>query len=258
MNPVKIIFFDIDGTLVDPATKRISPKNQEALRRLREKGILTCIATGRVPVAFPDFGEAEFDGVCAINGGLCYTENTVIYANAISPKSVEQVLKNAEALGRPVSLAVRNGLSANGFDRDLADYYGLSELALTVSDTFEEDCRGDVYQIMLGCREADFPAILRGTDDVKIAVSWERAVDVIPVSGGKGAGIAAMLKYFQLTPADALAFGDSYNDLEMLQAVDTGIAMGNAAEALKEIANGICRPVSEDGIYHYCIENGLI
>ena len=44
MDRIKIIFFDIDGTLVDPATRRISEKTKEALRRLHEKGILTCIA----------------------------------------------------------------------------------------------------------------------------------------------------------------------------------------------------------------------
>ena len=258
MNPVKIIFFDIDGTLVDPATRQISPKTRQALGKLREKGIITCVATGRVPVAFPDFGEVKFDAVCAINGSLCYTEKEVIYTNAISPKSVEQVLKNAEELGRPVSLAVRNGLAANGFDKDLADYYGLSELELIVSDTFEEDCRGEVYQIMLGCREADFPTILKGAEDVKIAVSWDRAVDVIPASGGKGAAIGKILEYFHLDPAQAMAFGDSYNDLDMLQAVGTGVAMGNAADALKEIADEVCGPVSQDGIYHYCVDHGLI
>ncbi len=258
MNPVKIIFFDIDGTLVDPATKHISPKVFETLQKLREKGILLCIATGRVPVAFPDFGGFQFDAVCAINGSLCYTDKAVIYTNAISPKSVEQVLKNAAALGRPVSLAVRDGLAANGFDRDLADYYGLSELELTVAENFEEAAKGDVYQIMLGCREADFPAILQGTDDVKIAVSWERAVDVIPAAGGKGVAIGKMLEYFRLAPTQAIAFGDSHNDLEMLQAVGTGVAMGNAARVLKKVADEICGPVSEEGIYHYCVDKGLI
>ena len=55
-----------------------------------------------------------------------------------------------------------------------------------------------------------------------------------------------------------MAFGDGYNDQEMLQVVGTGVAMGNAPEPLKEIADDVCGPVSEDGIYHYCIRHGLI
>ena len=60
-HPVRIIFFDIDGTLVDQATGQISQTTRQALHRLQEKGILLCIATGRAPVAFPDFGDAPSD-----------------------------------------------------------------------------------------------------------------------------------------------------------------------------------------------------
>lgn len=49
MNPIKIIFFDIDGTLIDMQKKQISEITLEMLRRLREKGILICLATGRSP-----------------------------------------------------------------------------------------------------------------------------------------------------------------------------------------------------------------
>ncbi len=53
MNQIKIIFFDIDGTLVDMQTKQISTKTIEALQRLKAKGIKLCIATGRSPVSLP-------------------------------------------------------------------------------------------------------------------------------------------------------------------------------------------------------------
>ena len=46
--------------------------------------------------------------------------------------------------------------------------------------------------------------------------------------------------------------------MEMLQAVGTGVAMGNAAEDLKAIADDICKDVAEDGVYHYCLEHGMI
>ena len=93
MNPVKIIFFDIDGTLVDPATGRIPEKTYEALHRLRENRILLCIATGRSPYVIPDFGEFCFDAYCTFNGSLCYTEREIIYSNPLSYDDVEKVLK---------------------------------------------------------------------------------------------------------------------------------------------------------------------
>ena len=258
MNPVKIIFFDIDGTLVDSATGRIPPKTYEALHRLQENGILLCIATGRSPAVVPNFGDFHFDAFCTFNGSLCYAGETIIHSDPLSPKDVAKVLENASAIGRPVSVATRDRMAANGIDADLADYYRLADLTLTVADDFDSVCQEDVYQIMLGCRTADHEAIIRDASGVKIAVSWERAADVIPVSSGKGRSIAKILKYFHLDASEAMAFGDSYNDIEMLQAVGTGVAMGNAAQQLKEIADDVCGHVSEDGIYHYCIDHGLI
>lgn len=258
MNPIRIIFFDIDGTLVNHATGQISAKTYEALNRLREKGILLCVATGRCTVALPDFGGFPFDGFCTFNGSLCYTASETICSNPIPPKDVAKILENAAAIGRPVSVATREHMAANGIDEDLTDYYLLANLKLTVAEDFDTVCREPVYQVMLGCLPVDHDTILKGTTDVKIAVSWERAVDVIPASSGKGTSIAKILKHFNLDASQAMAFGDSYNDIEMLQAVGTGVAMGNSAVRLKEIADDVCGSVSEDGIYHYCVEKGLI
>lgn len=258
MNPIKIIFFDIDGTLIDPTTGNIPLKTREALKRLHKKGVLLCIATGRPPASLPDFGDLHFDALSTFNGSLCYTETETIFSNPIPAQAVQKVIQNVTALGRPVSVALRDRLVANGIEKDLADYYTVAGLELTVAEDFDEACQKEVYQIMMGCRAPDYPAIIRGVDGVKIAVSWDRAVDVISAGGGKGNGIRKILGFYHLDPSEALAFGDSYNDIEMLQAVGTGVAMGNAAAQLKAIADDICGHISEDGIYHYCINHGLI
>ena len=258
MNPIKIIFFDIDGTLVDPATRQISPKTVEALQRLEEKGILRGIVTGRPPASLPDFGALHFDVMATFNGSLCYTDEAILYNTPIRPEELQQVMDNAAGLGRPIAIATKERLLANGWEQDLADYYRLAGLELEKSADFDDACREDVYQIMIGYRPGDEEAILRNTEDLKIALSWERAADVIPVTGGKGMAISYILAHFGIDPREAMAFGDSYNDLEMIAAVGNGIAMGNAAQALKDIAADVCKPVSEDGIYRYCLQHGLI
>ena len=258
MDPIKILFFDIDGTLVDPATKQISPRTREALHRLHEKNFLLCVATGRPSASLPNFGDLHFDAFCTFNGALCYNQTETIFHNPIPKETVEKVIQNATALGLPVSIALQDRLVANGVGKDLADYYSLAGLTLTASEDFEEACQENVYQIMIGCREQDHPAIIQGAKGVKIAVSWDRAVDVIADSAGKGAGIRKILEYYHLDPAEALAFGDSYNDIEMLRTVGTGVAMGNAPDQLKAIATEVCGPVSADGIYHYCLDHGWI
>lgn len=258
MKQIKIIFFDIDGTLVDHATGQISPKTYEALRRLRENGVLLCLATGRPPVVIPDFGDFQFDAYCTFNGSLCYTKEQTIHSHPLNREDVTRVLENAAAIGRPVCVATRHRMAANGFGEDLRDYYRLANQELTVAEDFDLVRRGDVYQLMIGCRPAEHQALIRGTTGVKLAVAWERAVDVIPASGGKGTAIAKILRHFELDAAQAMAFGDGCNDIEMLQLAGTGVAMGNAAQELKAVADDQCRPVSEDGIYHYCVDYGLI
>lgn len=258
MSPVKMIFFDIDGTLVNPQTGGISDKTFLALSRLQERGIKICISTGRAPSEVPDFGPLKFDAFCTYNGSLCYTDSEVLHSNPIAPEDVAQVLKNAAAIGRPVSVATRHRLAANGWDQDLADYYRLADLELTVAPDFDAACREDVYQIMLGCREEEHAAIIKDAHGVKIAVSWNRAVDVIPASSGKGTAILKVLAHFGLDASQAMAFGDSQNDLDMLRTVGVGVAMGNASAQVKAVADDVCGAVSEDGIYHYCLAHGLI
>lgn len=68
----------------------------------------------------------------------------------------------------------------------------------------------------------------------------------------KGCGLCSFTK------EEAIAFGDSTNDTEMLQAVGTGIAMDNASQDVKAVADVICGSVREEEIYRYCKENHLI
>ena len=58
--------------------------------------------------------------------------------------------------------------------------------------------------------------------------------------------------------AQAMAFGDGNNDIEMLKSVGHGVAMANASDELKAIADDVCGDVAEDGIYYYCLEHGMI
>ena len=258
MNRIKIIFFDIDGTLVDMQTKRISAKTTEVLRRLKENGIKICIATGRSPISLPKFDGVDFDAYLTFNGSYCYDESGAILSNPIRTKDVQTIIRNAAAIGRPVAVATKDRLAANGTDDDLAEYYSFAHQVLTVTEDFEAVCQEKIYQVMLGCREADYPAILDGVQDAKITAWWDRAVDIIPAGGGKGMGIQKILDYYHLDRTEAMAFGDGNNDIEMLEAVGTGIAMENASPGLKAVADDIGGHVAQDGVYHYCLDHGLI
>lgn len=255
---IKIVFFDIDGTLIDIGAKGMSPKTKKTLLALKERGIKICVATGRAPLSLPDFDGVEFDAYLTFNGAYCYDRQGEIFSNPIEEKDVVKVIDNCTRMGRPVSLATRTRLVSNGRDDDLSDYYTNACLELTVAEDFEEAVHEQVYQIMMGCRREDHEAIIAGADGVRITAWWHRAADVIPADGGKGTAVAKVLEHYGLTRAEAMAFGDGNNDIEMLETVGAGVAMGNGSDRLKEIADDVCGRVDEDGIFHYCQQQGLI
>ena len=89
--------------------------------------------------------------------------------------------------------------------------------------------------------------------------SWStKAADIIPANGGKGAAVEKMMAYYGISPDEAMAFGDGKNDIELLQTVGMGVAMGNASDEVKRHAKAICLSVDQDGIYHYCKQQKLI
>ena len=148
---------------------------------------------------------------------------------------------------------------ANGKDADLDAYDRIGGQELMVADDFDAVADNEeVYQILLGCRKADYADVMKDVKEARIAAWWDRAVDIIPVSGGKGTAITQILAHYHLSKEEAMAFGNGNNDIEMLKAVGMGVAMQNASMELKAVADTICDDVAHDGIYLYCKEHGLI
>ena len=258
MIKIKIAFFDIDGTLIDMNAKTISKRMLDTLVRLKDKGMILCLATGRSPITLPDFGEVTFDAFLTFNGSYCYDSERTIFSSHIPAKDVKQLIQNATEIGRPVSVATKDRLAANGADQDLIDYYAKAKLKVEVSDDFEAVLQEDIYQVMTGCRESEYEHMMKDIRHAKITAWWDRAVDIIPEDGGKGKAIEKILEYYNLDQSEAIAFGDGNNDIEMIQSVGTGVAMANGSEQLKAVADDVCGNVAEDGIYYYCLEHELI
>lgn len=259
MMNIKIIFFDIDGTLIDMKKKIISEKVLETLLKLKNNGIKICIATGRSPMQVPHFPNIEFDTFLTYNGSYCFNRHKTIFSTPLMREDVYTIIQNAKRINRPLSLATKSKLAANGEDEDLREYYGFGGLDLKVSSNFDDIAQSeDIFQIMMGCRPKDYPDIMRNVKKARITAWWERAVDIIPVDGGKGMAVSKILEYYHLSKEEAMAFGDGNNDIEMLQSVGAGIAMQNASPELKNIADDICGDVAQDGIYYYCKKHGLI
>lgn len=259
MDNTKIIFFDIDGTLIDMEKKCVTEKMLETLRRLQEKGIIICIATGRSPMDVPKFQGVEFDAIINFNGSYCHCGNKQIYSNPLRTNDIKTIIRNAAGINRPIAVATDEKVIANGSEKDLVDYFAIAKMTVDVSEDFDRMVEEDnVYQIMMGGYKEEYHIIVKDTENAKIAAWWNRAIDIIPKNVGKGIGVNKVLEYYGIDKSQAMAFGDGNNDIEMFEQVGHPIAMGNASDDLKAISEQICGHVAEDGIYYFCKENNLI
>lgn len=178
-----------------PLKEGIRPRTVEALQKRGRIGIKLCIATGRAPMEVPKFEGVTFDAFLTYNGSYCFTPERDVFKNLIPKADIALLRRNAEALGRPMALATKDRLAANGSDPDLAEYFAIGGVELVIADDFDAMAQGEIFQVLMSGREAEYPAILKDVENAKIAAWWDRAVDIIPASGrqghrrGKDAGI---------------------------------------------------------------------
>lgn len=255
---IKIAFFDIDGTLLKMGHSELSERTKQALLSLQNKGVLLCLATGRGNMGLPQFHDVNFDVILTFNGSYIQTKDKVIFKNPLDESDKFQIIRNLKDMHRAIAISNDHLLVTNGTEPDLAQYFAFGNQPMHIVENFDEISKQDIYQIMCACTKDEYKKVLQGTKHTEITAWWDRAVDIIPKDCGKGNAVNEVLKYYGFSKEEAIAFGDGENDIAMLEAVGTGIAMGNAKDAVKERADLTCKSVEEDGIYEYCLANHLM
>lgn len=255
---IKIAFFDVDGTLLKMGGKEPSKKTISTLKQLQKKGILLCMATGRSYPVIPNFEGIDFDVLLTFNGSYVRNKKEVIFKNPLDNDDKNIIIQNLKNMNRAIAISNEKWIVTNGIDKDLEQYLAFGNVEIIISKEFDMLCKENVYQIMCSCKKDEYMDILQGTHNTQITAWWDKAVDIIPINCGKGNAVNAILDYYGFSKDEAIAFGDGENDVEMLEAVGTGIAMGNAKDEVKAKADFACQSVENDGIYHYCLDNNLI
>lgn len=245
---IKIIFFDIDGTLVKIGKDEMTQKVKNTLIQLQNKGIKLFIATGRPSFEVPKFEGITFDGIISFNGSYCISNEKVIHQNVIDKDDVNTVIHNASQLNHYVQISGKDRMLANGYEENLEKYFKLAKQDLYVSNEFNSLVEEDVYQMVAAVQKDEYEQILKDTKNLKIVSWWDKACDIIPKDSGKANAIYKILEYYSYSVEESMAFGDGGNDKDMLMAVGIGIAMKNATDEVKSIADYVCDSVDNDGI----------
>ncbi|MFC3342868.1 Cof-type HAD-IIB family hydrolase [Paenibacillus abyssi] len=245
----KLIFFDIDGTLLDH-DKNLPSSTKQAVFELVRAGHEVAIATGRAPFMFEDLRkELGIDTFVSLNGQYAVSQGEVIYRNPIATELLLDVTDFAASNDHPIVYMDKNGMRSNvPHHHHIESSLGTINITLPVHDP-EYYLTNEIYQAMVFCGAAEEGLYHESFDRLRF-VRWHPfSMDVMPANGSKANGIAYVMNGLGVGIEDVYAFGDNLNDLEMLQFVGHGISMGNAPEVVKKSARYITKNVHEDGIF---------
>lgn len=264
---IKVAFFDVDGTIVDNHSKQnqssdmelVPQSTIEALRLLKEKGNHPFIATGRSPFMIESLLEGlSIDSYICTNGQYAVMHNQVMYEAPYKKELLDRIVEIASQNNVPLLWMPKTHYILSGEHQEfLLEALKNMNLPEPLIETGMKSTNDKIYQMVAGVT-VENEHIFYPLEEVRV-VRWQpKGVDLLPRTGSKATAILAILEKLGLGPEQAIAFGDGLNDIEMLQAVGCGVAMGNAHEELKKHADYVTKPVSEDGIYYACKELGLI
>lgn len=254
----KIVFFDIDGTLLDH-NKKLPESTKKAIKLLQEKGIYVAIATGRAPFMFEELRrELGIESYVSFNGQYVVFENEVIYKNPLNKESLHKLLQKAKINSTPLVFMNEKTLKSTvEYSKHVEDTLGVFSLKHPEYDElFFQD--SDIYQTLLYCSEDEEDHYASLDSNIRYIRWHPTCMDVAPAGGSKAIGIQRFIERAGFEIKDVYAFGDGLNDIEMLETVGTGIAMGNAEKELLKHADLVTSAVDEDGIYNGLIKVGLL
>ncbi len=275
----KIIFLDVDGTLVDYEGS-LPPSAKEAVQRARKNGHRVYICTGRSKAeVYDDLWEMGLDGMIGGNGSYVEHNGEVVFAQFVSLKQATRIVDWLKERNLDFYLESNAGLFASeGFEeageKAVREYSrrkgqsGASEMTLQTAfpnmifggNLYRDDLNKvsfilKSYQDYLDAKEA-FPDMKVGTWGGASQKALFGDIGVKNIS--KASAIAALLAYIGGRAEDTIAFGDAVVDIPMMDCCAVGVAMGNAQEEVKRVADFVAGDVNEDGLLHAFEDLGLI
>lgn len=249
----KLIILDLDGTLLKN-DKTVSEENIKALIHFKEKGNKILFATARPPRdAYKYVPENLRDNPIICYNGACIIDKdkNVLYQNQIDRKSVMEFIKIAKNMRYSDLCLEINDILYSNFDTK--DFFGKAKTNIVDLEKLEFEY---AYKIIICSKEKinkdlleKIPRSIKGiiTDNGTLCQAINSEVS-------KWTSIQYLIEKLNIKKNDTIAFGDDYNDIEMIKNCGIGVAMGNAEEDVKNVADFVTETNMNDGVAKFIKE----
>jgi len=254
--PCRLVVLDVDGTLLTPDGE-ISAAVRRALRRVADRGVLIGIATGRkydsaLPYARAAGAQAP---MILYNGGRVVTreEGRVLYRQDLPVRFARRALDMLDGYDIQCNLYVDDGLYVREITPRLRESMEKDGVRAEVAGDLKALLDRDPAKLLLIGPGEELEAFrtdyLRGLASPPSLVRSEPTyLEILPPGVSKGAALQRVCGLLGIPLASVAAVGDSYNDVEMLDAAGLGIAMGNSPAEVRRRADAVTASNREDGV----------
>lgn len=269
---IRVIATDMDGTLLDPKGQLDLPRLEKILDKLDQCDIRFVIATGNEVHRMRQLlGHlAERVVLVVANGARIFENNELIQAQTWDDAMVDRALahfKGREYQDQFVVTAMNGGFVKKGTVFTELDKFMTPEMIeklyqrMQFVDEFDSNLFGGVLKMSMVVGEERSESVLQEINDlfdghVRAVSSGYGCIDILQDGIHKAWGLVELLKRWNLKPEQIMAFGDSENDIEMLELAGISYAMENAEEAVKRVATKVAPANSKAGVYQV-LENWL-
>lgn len=252
----RMIALDVDGTLIDDRFQ-IQPKTKELLKGLHDQGVQIALCTGRNPSgAIPLMEEMGASGPVVVHNGavsLHSTSRDIYSVLGFHMKELADVIRFARDRGIHFDVNTPFRLYVERMDEDLKQLYrSYFAKPILLDDIMELD--EEVVKLSLVGEEKFLDGMMTEIRErfpqFHSIRSGENYIDLMHPQVSKGYGLRIVAEKLGIPLGQVIAFGNYYNDIEMLEEVGFGIAMENSPPEVKKVAKAVTRSNNEEGIFY--------
>lgn len=257
MKRPKLIALDMDGTMLD-GESRLTLRTKAALRAAQKAGIKVVVATGRMyPSAMIHIEDIGIKGACIFyNGALIRNTGTgeTIYERNLGPELAAEIMSFFHKNGWYIQMYSNDTLVVEDDADERCRFYEkiCGQKAVALGDKFWT-CGLDTAKLLgVSFDKEIFAAMCEAVrrefgGRIYQATSWNAFIEMVHPSVNKAAALRRVCELYGIAREDVMAIGDGGNDAEMVRWAGTGVAMGNARDSVKEAADIVAPPNTEDG-----------